>query len=60
MNQLSEAQKIAVYALREQTGESMMDCRKALHKSEWNMQKAVDYLNDSGRLICTTDRHRRW
>jgi elongation factor Ts len=37
-----------VKQLREQTGAGMMDCKKALEKSDGNMQKAADYLREQG------------
>ena len=37
-----------VKKLREQTGAGMMDCKKALEKSEGNMERAADYLREQG------------
>lgn len=37
-----------VKQLREQTGAGMMDCKKALEKSEGDLQKAADYLREQG------------
>ena len=34
--------------LRERTGAGMMDCKKALVKSDGNLDKAIDYLRKSG------------
>jgi elongation factor Ts len=37
-----------VKKLREKTGAGMMDCKKALEKSEGDMEKAIDYLREQG------------
>ena len=37
-----------VKKLRERTGAGMMDCKKALEKSDGDMQKAVDVLREKG------------
>ena len=37
-----------VKKLREQTGAGMMDCKKALEKSEGDMERATDYLREQG------------
>ncbi|WP_353892064.1 translation elongation factor Ts [Proteinivorax hydrogeniformans] len=37
-----------VKELREKTGAGMMDCKKALTKTEGDMEKAVDYLREKG------------
>ncbi|WP_350344983.1 translation elongation factor Ts [Proteinivorax tanatarense] len=37
-----------VKELREKTGAGMMDCKKALTKTEGDMDKAVDYLREKG------------
>lgn len=37
-----------VKALRETTGAGMMDCKKALVKTEGDMEKAVDFLREKG------------
>ncbi len=37
-----------VKQLREQTGAGMMDCKKALEKSNGNREKAADYLREQG------------
>lgn len=37
-----------VKELREKTGAGMMDCKKALEKTDGDMQKAVDYLREQG------------
>jgi elongation factor Ts len=37
-----------VKKLRDKTGAGMMDCKKALEKSEGNMEKAVNYLREQG------------
>ena len=37
-----------VKALREKTGAGMMDCKKALVKSDGDLNKAIDYLRKSG------------
>jgi len=46
----SEAQLEKVHQLREKTGEGMMDCKKALQKSDWDMAEAEAWLNNPGRL----------
>ena len=38
----------SVKELREKTGAGMMDCKKALEKTDGDMQKAVDYLREQG------------
>ena len=38
-----------VKKLRDQTGASVMDCKKALEKSEGDIDKAVEYLKKSGK-----------
>jgi elongation factor Ts len=37
-----------VKKLREKTGAGMMDCKRALEKSDGDMQKAIDYLREQG------------
>ncbi len=37
-----------VKKLREKTGAGMMDCKRALEKSEGDMEKAVNYLREQG------------
>lgn len=37
-----------VKKLRGKTGAGMMDCKKALEKSEGDMEKAIDYLREQG------------
>ena len=37
-----------VKELRDKTGAGMMDCKKALLKTDGNLEKAVDYLRKSG------------
>jgi len=37
-----------VKRLREKTGAGMMDCKKALEKSNGDMEKAIDYLREQG------------
>lgn len=37
-----------VKKLRERTGAGMMDCKKALEKSDGDMQKAIDVLREKG------------
>lgn len=37
-----------VKELREKTGAGMMDCKRALEKTDGDMQKAVDYLREQG------------
>lgn len=37
-----------VKELREKTGAGMLDCKKALQKSEGNMEKAIDWLREKG------------
>jgi elongation factor Ts len=37
-----------VKKLRERTGAGMMDCKKALEKSDGNMEKAIDILREQG------------
>ena len=34
--------------LRERTGAGMMDCKKALVKSDGDLDKAIDFLRKSG------------
>ena len=38
----------SVKELREKTGAGMMDCKKALEKTDGDMQKAMDYLREQG------------
>jgi elongation factor Ts len=37
-----------VKELREKTGAGMMDCKKALEKTDGDIQKAIDYLREQG------------
>ena len=37
-----------VKELREKTGAGMLDCKKALEKSEGNMEKAIEILREQG------------
>ncbi|MGB2698618.1 MAG: translation elongation factor Ts, partial [Candidatus Zixiibacteriota bacterium] len=37
-----------VKKLRERTGAGMMDCKKALEKSDGDMEKAIDVLREQG------------
>lgn len=45
-----------VRALRNQTGEGMMSCNKALRQAKGDMKLAVDILKSSGN-IALTDSH---
>jgi elongation factor Ts len=38
-----------VKKLRDQTGASVMDCKKALEKSDGNIDQAIEYLKKSGK-----------
>ena len=37
-----------VKELREKTGAGMMDCKKALVETRWDMEKAIDFLREKG------------
>ena len=37
-----------VKELREKTGAGMMDCKKALVETNGDMEKAIDYLRETG------------
>ena len=39
---------IVVKSLREKTGAGMMDCKKALVETAWDIEKAIDFLRKSG------------
>ncbi|MEN8906960.1 MAG: translation elongation factor Ts [Clostridiales bacterium] len=39
---------LMVKELREKTGAGMMDCKKALTKTEGNVEKAIDFLREKG------------
>lgn len=47
-----------VCALREQTGEGMMSCKKALLKCDGDITRAIDYLRVEGNISFCTDRNR--
>lgn len=37
--------------LRERTGAGMMDCRKALEETDYNMDKSVEWLREHDRRV---------
>ena len=39
-----------VKELREKSGAGMMDCKKALTACEGNMEKAIDFLRENGKM----------
>ena len=48
---MSEISAADVKALRQRTGLPMMDCKKALHDSQGNVDKAVDLLHKAGAKL---------
>ena len=45
---MAEITAAAVKELRDRTGAGMMDCKKALHESDGDVDKAVEYLRKQG------------
>jgi elongation factor Ts len=43
---LTDFQKNTVKQLKEETGHGMLDCKKALIESNWDMQKAKEWLDE--------------
>jgi elongation factor Ts len=43
---LTDFQKNTVKQLKEVTGHGMLDCKKALIESNWDMQKAKEWLDE--------------
>ena len=51
---VSEADRVK--ELREKTGAGILDCRKALVETSWDIEKAVDALRKNGAQIAGKDR----
>ncbi len=48
---MAEINKMAlIKELRERTNGGMMDCKNALEASEWNIEKAINWLKENGKV----------